>query len=65
MKYINKHIKWQEWEEMATNAGHEPEKGQYGGNPPHLSDLFIGLRVGTHVDQTLHHRQEEVHIVTV
>lgn len=55
MKYIYKHIKWQEWEEMATNAGHQPEKGQYGGNPPHLSDLFVGLRVGTHVDQTLYH----------
>lgn len=53
MKYIYKHIKWQEWEEMS--AGHQPEKGQYGGYPPHLSDLFIGLGVGTHVDQTLYH----------
>lgn len=47
------------------SAGHQPEKGQYGGNPPHLSDLFVGLGVGTHVDQTLYHGQEEVHIVAV
>lgn len=44
---------------------HKPKKSQNGGYPAHLSDLFVGLGVGTHVDQTLHHGQEEVHIVTV